>query len=158
MKKYAFIVGLALLMLPLVVPVNAAGLAKGKSGTPPFLKGNKIPVWDAGDFWVPADEPSYVYHGFSSALWKDLTSEEKRAYLDRETYVYELYIDGVQVDLRLSYRPVFAADAHDKFIHVLYSVQFDANEFIQGDERIFEGKYYVNGVLEEYKVVRVHFT
>ena len=157
MKRYAVIIGLALLMLPLVTPVMAAGLARGKSGNPPFLCGNRIIVWD-DDIWVPAGEPSYVHHGFRSELWKDLTPEEKRAYLDRETYVYELYIDNVPVDLRLSYHPYFSNGVHEDSIIVWYSVQFDANAFAQGSAHIFEGNWYDHGALVVTKTITVHFT
>ena len=75
----------------------AQGVAPGKAFPPKFLDGNRLNLYEK-PYRYPADEPSYVFHGFFIDGWSDLTSDEKKIYYNYLTM--ELTIDGEPVKLK----------------------------------------------------------
>jgi hypothetical protein len=136
---------------------NPPGLAKGHSGLPPFLYGDRIVV-NNRQITFPANEPFYIYHGWGWTDWSKLTPQEKRAVLDKETFVYELYIDGVQVDMRLWRHGTFFEGTHEVIMDLLYCAQFEANTFVSGETHTFVGRYYQFGELVLERTLTVQFT
>jgi len=139
---------LFLSLILVVVSSSLGGVAYGtrpdadvksavKEFPPQFLDGNRINLYEK-PYRYPANEPSYVFHGFFQEDWTQLSSDAK-LYFNYLTI--KLTIDGVPVRLHKwqhHYKElVFEGETfYDVMVKEFY-IEFPANYFEQG-KYVFE--------------------
>lgn len=91
------------LVLLAAVAVAAAVLAVlPAAASHDSLKGERVAVFGPSPTFISAGEPFFVRHGWVTLMsdWRKLASDERREILDESVWRFELFVNGVPVDMK----------------------------------------------------------